>query len=158
MEKTNEAMNSEVPQTIETVQGTATFVKTEFEDADGKWNDSYFTYNGYYVIHQGFRHHVYLVGKKRKLIVRSFKVWKDEKRASTRYYNENVVVDEKNRIDSEVRRLKEQIDCLLQIKAKVKRIKLDVSEQKYIKWYEECSKEAEMKGLQLVIDDDAMRG
>jgi len=48
---------------ISTVQGRAGFVKTEVEDEQGNWNDSYYTHAGYYVIHEGKRHHVYKVIK-----------------------------------------------------------------------------------------------
>jgi hypothetical protein len=44
---------------IKTVKGKATFVKTEVEDKFGRWNDKYRTKDGYYVIHEGKKHHVY---------------------------------------------------------------------------------------------------
>ena len=47
--------------TIGTVQGVADFVKTEVEDEFGRWNDDYWTREGYYVIHEGKKHHVYKV-------------------------------------------------------------------------------------------------
>jgi len=50
-----------VPHTIDTVAGVATYVKTEVEDRYGRWNDDYWTRDGYYVIHEGKRHHVYKV-------------------------------------------------------------------------------------------------
>ena len=48
---------------INTVQGKAKFVKTEYENEFGGWNDRYYTRYGYYVIHEGNRHHVYKVMK-----------------------------------------------------------------------------------------------
>lgn len=51
--------------TIDTVQGTAYFVKTEKEDKSGRWNDDYETRHGYYVIHEGKKHHVYKVRLKK---------------------------------------------------------------------------------------------
>lgn len=50
-----------VPHTINTVAGVATYVKTETEDKYGRWNDDYWTRDGYYVIHDGKRHHIYKV-------------------------------------------------------------------------------------------------
>jgi hypothetical protein len=47
------------PLTIGTVAGTAFFVRTEVEDVNGKWNDSYTTKDGFWVIHDGNFHHVY---------------------------------------------------------------------------------------------------
>ncbi len=44
---------------IDTAEGRAKFIKTEVEDKDGKWNDNYQTKDGYYLIHQGDKHHVY---------------------------------------------------------------------------------------------------
>jgi len=49
--------------TIDTVAGRAKFVKTETEDEFGKWYDEYYTRNGYYVIHEGNKHHVYKLEK-----------------------------------------------------------------------------------------------
>jgi hypothetical protein len=46
---------------IGTVAGEAFFVRTEVENADGRWNDSYATRDGYWVIHDGKYHHVYKV-------------------------------------------------------------------------------------------------
>jgi hypothetical protein len=48
---------------IQVAGGNAYFVKTEVEDAKGKWNDNYYVKDGYYVIHQGKRHHVYKLSK-----------------------------------------------------------------------------------------------
>jgi hypothetical protein len=50
-----------VAPTIDTVVGKALFVRTEKEDKSGRWNDSYYTRDGYWVIHQGKKHHVYKV-------------------------------------------------------------------------------------------------
>ena len=47
--------------TINTIQGKAEYVKTEVEDKNGNWNDNYYTKDGYYVIHEGNKHHVYKV-------------------------------------------------------------------------------------------------
>lgn len=46
---------------IETVAGRARYIGTETEDARGRWNDSYSTRDGYYVVHHGELHDVYLV-------------------------------------------------------------------------------------------------
>jgi hypothetical protein len=46
---------------IDTVAGKALFIKTEIEDKYGRWNDDYWTREGYYVIHRGKKHHVYKV-------------------------------------------------------------------------------------------------
>jgi hypothetical protein len=46
---------------IDTISGKALFVKTEKEDKEGRWNDNYYTKDGYWVIHQGKKHHVYKV-------------------------------------------------------------------------------------------------
>lgn len=46
---------------IRTVKGKAIFVKTEVEDKFGRWNDKYRTKDGYFVIHKGKKHHVYMV-------------------------------------------------------------------------------------------------
>jgi len=47
---------------IDTIRGKAYFVKTEKENKQGRWNDSYETVAGYFVIHEGTLHHVYKVG------------------------------------------------------------------------------------------------
>lgn len=52
--------------TIRTVAGKAKFVKTEVEDAQGNWNNNYWSYDGYYVIHEGKKHHVYKVDTRPK--------------------------------------------------------------------------------------------
>ena len=46
---------------INTVQGKAFYVRTEVEDKEERWNDSYSTQDGYYVIHEGKEHHIYQV-------------------------------------------------------------------------------------------------
>jgi len=48
-----------VNQTIQTVAGEATFVKT-LTDSE-LWAGDYSTRNGYWVIHRGAEHHVYKV-------------------------------------------------------------------------------------------------
>ncbi len=48
---------------IGTVAGTAKYIGTETEDKNGKWNDSYATKDGYWVIHSGEQHHVYKVSE-----------------------------------------------------------------------------------------------
>jgi len=49
------------PKFIKTVAGRAKYVKTEIEDKLGRWNDDYATKYGYWVIHEGKQHHIYLV-------------------------------------------------------------------------------------------------
>jgi len=44
---------------IRTAQGKAKFVKTEKEDKYGRWNDNYAVRDGFFVIHNGNKHHVY---------------------------------------------------------------------------------------------------
>jgi len=46
---------------IQTVAGPAHYVKTEIADKNGRWNDDYYTKDGYWVVHKGIRHHVYKV-------------------------------------------------------------------------------------------------
>lgn len=46
---------------IDTVAGKALFVRTEKEDKSGRWNDNYYTRDGYWVIHRGKKHYVYKV-------------------------------------------------------------------------------------------------
>jgi len=46
---------------IDTVAGKALFIRTEKEDKFGRWNDNYYMRDGYWVIHQGKKHHVYKV-------------------------------------------------------------------------------------------------
>ena len=54
-------------QSINTVQGRAEYVRTELEDKDERWNDSYRTKDGYFIIHEGSEHHVYKVLDKDRL-------------------------------------------------------------------------------------------
>lgn len=49
---------------IGTVRGQAKYVKTEIEDEYGRWNQSYAIRDGYWVIHEGRRHHIYKEVKK----------------------------------------------------------------------------------------------
>ena len=57
-------IQEEAPQpTINVAGGEAKFVKTEVEDSQGNWNDNYNVRDGYYVIHQGAKHHVYKLMK-----------------------------------------------------------------------------------------------
>ncbi len=56
-EKIPELINT----SISTCRGEAIYSHTELEDADGKWNDNWWTNNGEYVTHEEFRHHVYIV-------------------------------------------------------------------------------------------------
>lgn len=51
------------PKSIDTVAGKAFFVKTEVEDESGRWNDDYWTKDGYWVIHRGKEHDVYKLRK-----------------------------------------------------------------------------------------------
>ena len=50
-----------VKPSIGTAAGEAFYVKTEVEDKHGRWNDDYYTRDGYWVIHEGKKHHVYKV-------------------------------------------------------------------------------------------------
>ena len=52
---------SGVDPTIGTAAGTAHYIGTEIESPSGRWNDSYQTRDGYWVIHEGHKHHVYKV-------------------------------------------------------------------------------------------------
>lgn len=54
-------LNEEVKPYINTVSGRARYVKTEVEDDYGNWNNRYSTNSGYWVIHEGRRHHIYEV-------------------------------------------------------------------------------------------------
>lgn len=47
--------------TINTIAGEAEYIGTEFEDRFERWNDSYTTAAGYWLIHEQDRHHVYKV-------------------------------------------------------------------------------------------------
>jgi hypothetical protein len=44
---------------IRVVGGTAHYVKTEVEDSQGRWNDDYYTRDGYWVLHEGNKHYIY---------------------------------------------------------------------------------------------------
>lgn len=46
--------------TIQTVAGIAKLVRTEY-DTDGHWKGNYNTKDGYWVVHDGSRHHIYQV-------------------------------------------------------------------------------------------------
>ena len=58
--------------TIKTAAGEGKYIGTEVEDEKGKWNDNYAINDGFWVIHQGDKHHVYEVKKE------SFKEYSDE--------------------------------------------------------------------------------
>jgi len=44
---------------ISTAFGEKKYLKTEVEDENGKWKDNYSTKDGFFVIHDGRRHHIY---------------------------------------------------------------------------------------------------
>lgn len=46
---------------IDVAGGRAKFLLTEVEDSLGRWNQGYSIRDGYWVIHQGNRHHVYFL-------------------------------------------------------------------------------------------------
>jgi len=48
---------------IDTAWGKAYYIRTEYEDSDGNWNDNYWTRDGYYLIHHESSHDVYKVPK-----------------------------------------------------------------------------------------------
>lgn len=50
-----------VARSINTVAGKAYYETTEVEDEHGNWNQRYATRDGYWVIHDGKKHHVYKV-------------------------------------------------------------------------------------------------
>ena len=50
-----------IPPMIDTIAGKALFIRTEKEDKFGRWNDRYYTKEGYWVIHRGKKHDVYKV-------------------------------------------------------------------------------------------------
>jgi hypothetical protein len=56
----HEMVKHECPR-IPTCDGFADYLRTEHEDATGKWDDGYSTSMGDYVIHVGTVHHVYRV-------------------------------------------------------------------------------------------------
>lgn len=47
--------------TIGTMNGDATYLQTEIEDENGRWDDHWLMSNGEFVIHDGREHHVYVV-------------------------------------------------------------------------------------------------
>lgn len=49
---------------INTAAGPAYYLRTERENADGRWNDRYAINDGYWVIHDGPEHHVYTTSKR----------------------------------------------------------------------------------------------
>jgi hypothetical protein len=51
------------PESIDTVAGKAFFIKTATEDKYGRWDDDYWTKDGYWVIHRGKQHDIYKVKK-----------------------------------------------------------------------------------------------
>jgi hypothetical protein len=61
--KVNDAIKNFLPEKMEigVADGNARYLRTEVEDAQGKWNDSYKTTHGYWVIHEGKKHHVYFL-------------------------------------------------------------------------------------------------
>jgi hypothetical protein len=50
-----------VKKSIRTVRGLASYVGTEVEDKFGRWNQDYFTRDGFWLIHEGKKHHIYQV-------------------------------------------------------------------------------------------------
>lgn len=48
-----------VKKQINTADGVADYQGTEIENEYGKWNDSYQTKHGEWVIHEGKKHHIY---------------------------------------------------------------------------------------------------
>jgi hypothetical protein len=48
---------------INTITGEAFYLCTEIEDANGRFNDDYYTRDGYWVTHYPPEHHVYFVRK-----------------------------------------------------------------------------------------------
>jgi len=48
-------------QFINTAKGKAKLVKVEVEDGEGRWNDNYYTRDGFFVLHEGNRHLIYQV-------------------------------------------------------------------------------------------------
>lgn len=47
--------------TIHVAGAVAKYVTTEVEDKYGRWNQNYYTRDGYWVLHEGIKHHVYKV-------------------------------------------------------------------------------------------------
>jgi hypothetical protein len=48
-----------VKKTISTAKGPAEYIGTEVEDSNGRWNDNYNVRDGFWVLHEGEKHHVY---------------------------------------------------------------------------------------------------
>jgi len=48
---------------IDTARGRAYFLKTITEDKYGRWDDHWSTLAGEFVIHEGKKHHVYVIQK-----------------------------------------------------------------------------------------------
>ena len=46
---------------IDTIAGRAKFVRVETEDAQGRWNNNYYTRDGYWVTHHSPKHYVYKI-------------------------------------------------------------------------------------------------
>ena len=44
---------------IRVAGGVAKYIHTETEDKNGRWNDNYYTRDGYWVLHEGNKHHIY---------------------------------------------------------------------------------------------------
>lgn len=100
----------------------------------------------------------YKSGKPKRMIVRSFNVWKKEVRNANNYHNTIVVKEEKERIDSDIKRLRERIAYLKENRRKIKRMKLDISESAYNDYLAKNQKYADGEKLVLAVDDEAMRG
>ena len=47
--------------TIDTIAGKALYFGTEIEDRQERWNQDYNVNQGFWVIHEGAKHHVYRV-------------------------------------------------------------------------------------------------
>jgi len=52
-----------IPHAINVAGGVADYIKTETEDARGRWNDNYYVKDGFYVIHKGSEHYIYKLRK-----------------------------------------------------------------------------------------------
>lgn len=51
--------------TIKTIQGEAEFVRTDIEDENEKWEGmNLSTKDGFYILHEGKKHHIYQVKEK----------------------------------------------------------------------------------------------
>ena len=91
-----------------------------------------------------------------KLIVRSFKVWKEEMRGSISF-RKREVRESKWNIDREIRILNNKILELKTKKRSIKYIKLDTSFKAYENWVDKNKETAKEENLELVIDDISMR-